>query len=221
MRAKDLINYTIPPLKVTDKIEKALEWMRELHVHELPVVEDGKFIGLFNENLFIDVKADAEEVGDFQLISAHLFVNQDEHYYELLKKAYDASSNLVAVVNEDETYIGAVTVQDVVEAFSKMSSIHSPGTIIVLTVATADYSMTEIGRIVESENGKILSSFTEHIEGDAEKIRVTVKINLDTPNSIISSFERFGYMVTSVFGKESDSNLDKERLDTLMRYLKI
>ena len=221
MRAKDLINYTIPPLKVTDKIEKALEWMRELHVHELPVVEDGKFLGLFNENLFIDVKADAEVVGDFQLISSHLFVNQDEHYYEVLKKAYDASSNLVAVVKEDNTYIGSVTIQDVVEAFSKMSSIHSPGTIIVLGMPASEYSMTEIGRIVESENGKILSSFVEQIEEDQDRIRVTIKINLDTANPIVSAFERYGYTVASIFGKENDNDLDKERLDTLMRYLKI
>ncbi len=221
MRAKDLINYTIPPLKLTDEVDKAISWMQEFHVHELPVIENGKFLGLFNENLIFDFEEEPKQVGDYQLVSAHLFVNQDEHYYEVLKKAYEASANLVAVVNADQDYIGSVAIQDVVEAFSKMSSINSPGTILVLTIPILDYSMTEIGRIVESEGGKILSSFTENIEGQPENIRLTLKLNSNNVSSIISSLERYEYKISSIFGQEDDSNIERERLDTLMKYLNV
>lgn len=221
MRAKDLINYTIPPLKLTDDVQKALSWMQEFHVHELPVVEDGKFLGLFNENLVFDFREEPQEISDFQLVSSHLAVNQDEHYYEVLKKAYDASSNLVAVLNNEETYIGSVTIQDVVEAFSKMSAIHSPGTILVLSLPAHDYSMTEIGKIVESEGGKILSSFTENDESQTNHIRLTLKLNSNNVSSVVSSFERYGYKITSIFGQEDESNIEQERLDTLMKYLNV
>ncbi|MFY0626484.1 MAG: cbs domain containing protein [Reichenbachiella sp.] len=221
MTAKDLINYTIPPLKLTDDVEKALIWMQEFHVHELPVIDDGKFLGLFNENLLFDIVEDTKVVGDIQLVSTHLAVHQDEHYYEVLKKAYEASSTLVAVLNNEDTYIGAVTIQDVVEAFSKMSSIHSPGTILVLTLSAHDYSMTEIGKIVESEGSKILSSFTENIDNEPDKIRLTLKLNTNNVNSVVSSFERYGHSITSIFGQEDESNIEKERLDTLMKYLSV
>jgi len=45
MRAKDLINYTIPPLKLSDRVDRAYQWMSEFHIHELPVVDEKKFIG--------------------------------------------------------------------------------------------------------------------------------------------------------------------------------
>ncbi|MBU2915600.1 MULTISPECIES: CBS domain-containing protein [Reichenbachiella] len=220
MIARDLINYTIPPLKPTDNISKAQNWMSEFHVHELPVVDNGKFIGIFNENLIFDQVEDAELIQEFHLLSAHLYVDQNEHYYEVLKKAYEASSNLVAVLNEDKDYIGSITIQDVVEAFSKMSSINSPGSIIVISMSMMDYSMAEISRIVESEGGKILSSFIEHAD-QTENIRLTLKVNLENASSIVSSFQRFGYNIASVFGKGQEHQIDQERLDTLLHYLKV
>lgn len=221
MRAKDLINYTIPPLKPGDSIEKAQSWMSEFHVHELPIVKEGKFLGFFNENLLFDHFTGAEKIEDYQFMSTSLFVDQNEHYYELLKKAYEAGSNLVAVLDENQKYLGAVTIQDVVEAFSKMSSINSPGTIIVLSINQADYSMTEVSRIIESEGGKILSSFVENNEQQPEKIRLTIKLNVENGSAIISALERFGYAISSIFGKGDEELIEKERLDTLLRYLKV
>lgn len=220
MIAKDLINYTIPPLKLSDTIEKARDWMSEFHIHELPVVKDGQFIGIFNENLLFDQMEGLKLIEDVQLLSAHLFVDQNEHYYEVLKKAYESSSNLVAVINEEKKYIGCITVQDVVEAFSKMSAINSPGTIIVARMSMMDYSMAEISRIIESEGGKILSSFTEHA-GDEENIRLTLKVNLENSSNIVSALQRFGYNIIAVFGKGDEDQFEKDRLDILMRYLKV
>ena len=221
MRAKDLINYTIPPLKPSDHIDKAKAWIAEFHIHELAVVQDGKFLGFFNENLLFDHFTGAEYVEDFQLVSTDLIVSQKEHYYEVLKKAYDAGSNLVAVANDDGKYIGVVTVQDVVEAFSKMSSIQSPGTIIVLSMAKHDYSMGKISQIIEQEHGKILSSFIEIDEEEPTKLRLTIKLNVENGSGIIASLERHGYFVSAIFGQGEEEELEKERLDTLMRYLKI
>lgn len=221
MRAKDLINYTIPPLKLKDNVVKAQSWMSEFHVHELPIVENGKFLGFFNENLLFDHFTGAEKIEDYQFMGTGLFVDQNEHYYELLKKAYEASSNLVAVLDENQKYLGSVTIQDVVEAFSKMSSINSPGTIVVISLTQADYSMTELSRIIESEGGKILSSFVENNDQQPGKIRVTIKLNLENASTIISSLERFGYTISSIFGKGDEEMIEKERLDTLLRYLKV
>ena len=41
MTAKDLINYTIPPLKLSDSVKKAQKLMEKFHVNEFPVVDKG------------------------------------------------------------------------------------------------------------------------------------------------------------------------------------
>jgi len=221
MKAKDLINISIPPLRPSDPVDKARSWMAEFHLHELPVVNNGKFMGFFDENLLFDDLTGAELIGDYHLVNGDLILNQNEHYYDLLKNAYEASSNLVSIMDDEEKYLGVVTIQDIVEAFSKMTSIQMPGTIIVISMPKRDYSMVEISRIIESENGKILSSFIEDHDVEDDKIRLTIKLNVENGASIISSLERFGYTISSIFGSGDEEFLEKERLDTLVRYLKI
>lgn len=221
MTAKDLINYMIPPLKPSEPVEKAIEWMRELHLNELPVVENGQFFGIFTESLLYDSDPEKPLISDFELLGSSLYLKGNEHYYELLKNAYDQGLNLVAVVDENEKYLGVVSILDVVSAFSKMSAINSPGSIITLSLPMIDYSMAEISRIIEAESGKILSSFVEANPEDNSKIRLTVKLNIENATNIISALERFGYLVVSKYGVSSDSDIEQERLDTLMKYLQI
>ena len=47
MIAEDLINNMIPPLKSSDTIQKALDWMGNLRQNQLPVAENSRFIGMF------------------------------------------------------------------------------------------------------------------------------------------------------------------------------
>ena len=46
MIAKELINHMIPPLKLTDTAAYAIAWLEEFRTKELPVVNNGKFLGL-------------------------------------------------------------------------------------------------------------------------------------------------------------------------------
>jgi len=221
MRAKDLINYTIPPLKLSDKVEKAKNWMNEFHIHELPVVENGVFLGIFTESLLFDQIENVESIKDFHFVSDKLSIDQDEHYYEVLKNAYETNSNMVAVLDTDKQYLGVIMIQDVIEAFSKMVSITSPGSIIILSMPMIDYSMAEIARIVESEGAKILSSFIESDSADSERIKLTLKLNQENSTLITSTLQRFGYNISTIFGKGEEENFEKERLETLMRYLQV
>ena len=221
MTARDLINYTIPPLRLEDKVEKAQKWISELHSKHFPVVQNGEYYGIFSEEMLFDVDDTKTSIKDFDLLAPKISVKPDEHYYEILKISYTETLELIAVVSESEGYQGVISIQDVVEAFSKMSSISSPGTILVISMAQIDYSLTEISRIIESEYGKILSSFIENHPSDSSKIRLTLKINLENASQAISALERFGFDIVSVFGKGEDDQFEKERLDTLMKYLKI
>ena len=54
MTARDLINYTVPPLKLSDTVEKAQKWMSEFHTNEFPVVDKGVYFGIFSEDLIFN-----------------------------------------------------------------------------------------------------------------------------------------------------------------------
>lgn len=221
MIAKDLINYMIPPLKPDDPIDKAFKWMDELRINELPVVDNGKFMGIISEKSIMDHEEGIHLVQDVNLQGIDNIITEDHHYYEVLKLAYREGLKLVAVLDTENMYAGVVSVEDVVEAFAQTSSIKSAGAIILLHMRHNDYSLSEISRLVESNNAKILSSYiTADIE-DPEYIILTLKINLEDPDRVLATLERFGYKVQSKHVDKSGNNADQERYDILMKYLQI
>ncbi|PIZ05339.1 MAG: CBS domain-containing protein, partial [Flavobacteriales bacterium CG_4_10_14_0_8_um_filter_32_5] len=81
-----------------------------------------------------------------------------------------------------------------------------------------DYSLSEIAKIVESDNAKILASFiTSH--PDSTKLEVTLKINKNEITRILSTFERFNYQITASYN-ETDYQVDlQNKYDEFMRFL--
>ena len=78
-----------------------------------------------------------------------------------------------------------------------------------------DYSLTEIARIVEGNDGKIISSYV-HTHEDSTKIEVTLKINLHDLSAIISAFERHRYTIKASYHQSRDTDDIRERFDNLM-----
>jgi len=220
MIAKDLINYMIPPLKSVDNLEKAKTWMDELRLTELPVADQGIFKGLITEDAVLDAGYDANHVEDVPLVAEEAQVSFDQHYYELLKTAYSLGVRMVAVSDENENYIGVVSVEDVVEAFANSSSIQTPGAILILTMQQRDYSLSEISQIVENDDAMVLSSQVIPHAEDPGQIQVTIKINKEDVSQLSAVLDARGYKVDKSFSNLEVTEGDQERFDSLMRYLK-
>ncbi|MFZ9452268.1 MAG: CBS domain-containing protein, partial [Bacteroidia bacterium] len=59
MLVQELISQEIPPLKLTDSVAKALDWMDQFKVSHLAVTDGRKLLGLISENDLLD-SPDAE-----------------------------------------------------------------------------------------------------------------------------------------------------------------
>lgn len=221
MIAKELINYMIPPLKPTDDIGKAKLWMDELKLTQIPVSEGSRFLGLITEDMLFDSVYNFSEVGDYPLIGTNATVNAFNHYYEVLKIASSEGLKLVAVVDDLGEYLGVIPTEDIVDAFAKSSSIVSPGAIITIKLNAIDYSLSQISRIVEANDAKILTSYISEYTQDPSKILLTIKLNSEEVNRIIASLGNLGFQTESSYTNVQSADVDKERLDIFMKYLKI
>lgn len=221
MTAKDLINYMIPPLKPGDEISTAKQWMDELRLSELPVVENGQFLGLMDEEMLLNDALQYHYVGDYPLVGQNCIVKAGEHYYEVLKTSEREGFRIVGVMDQLHQYIGVVSIADVVEAFAKNSSVSTPGAILGLRMKFIDYSLAEISRLIESNDAKILSSYLSPHSEDPSDLNLTIKINKEDVTHIKASLERFGFHVESSFNAKDNSFDERERFDSLMKYLKI
>ena len=218
MTAKNIINYMIPPLKPEDSVSKAQRWMDELKTSELPVTTGDKFLGIVSENMTHD-QMNAEVVGDLILSGQECVIHENNHYYEVLSLSYKKGVRLVAVLDTNDKYLGVVSIGDVVEAFAQVSSAHFSGAIIVLEVEEKDYSLSQISRIIEMNDAKILSSYVAPIPEKSDSYRITLKLNVEDIFQIKTTLENSNIKIDATFNTAALSYEEKERLNLFMKYL--
>jgi predicted transcriptional regulator len=221
MQAYEFINNLIPPLKPNDKAKMALSWMEEIRTNVLPVVDKGIFKGFVTDDLIYTKNSPELKISKFDLISPACFVYMDKHIYDVIKVSSEFDINMVAVVDRGKQYLGVITMEDAIGAFADSLSIQSHGAVLVLSMFMTDYSLSEIARIVESENAKILSSFISNDPLDESKIKLTLKLDKTELRHIKATLERFGYRIIDHYQEETAISEDQERIDNLMRFLNI
>jgi acetoin utilization protein AcuB len=218
MIASELISYDIPPLKLSDTGIKALGWMEEFKTTELPIVDDGKYVGLIGESEILDRDDIDEAIQAYNLTFATPSILNNKHLFEVIAMLVQYDVDILPVVDLDENYLGVITIKNILHHFAKAISVVNPGSIVTLEVNLRDYSLSEIARMVESDDAKVLSSFiTSHT--DSTKLEVTLKINKTEISRILHTFERFNYTVLAAYN-ESEYQKDLQgKYDEFMRFL--
>lgn len=221
MQAHEFINNLIPPLKLRDKTGKALSWMEEIRINNLPVVDNGTFMGLVNGDLIFDLNNPETLISELTLENSGCWVFADQHIYDVLRVSSENHSNLVAILDRNSTYLGVVTMEDSISAFAESLSIQSHGSVMILSMNMNEYSLAEISRIVESENGKVLSSFISTDPLDNNKIKLTLKIDKPELRHIKATLERFGYRILDQYQEAEEVSSEEDRIGNLLRFLDV
>jgi CBS domain-containing protein len=220
MLAGDLITDEIPPLKITDTVELALDWMEQFKVSHLPVVNNRELVGVVSETDLLDYEHPDEQINVSKLHLLRPAIHHYQHAYDLVRLMSSLNLTLIPVIDEKELYKGCITLKGIVQNLSTMMSVQNPGGVIVLELNQNDYSVTQIGSIIESNETKILSL---HVSSnpDSTKIEVTIKVNREDLSRILQTFNRYNYSVKATF-QHGDYNrgLD-DRLNEFLHFLNI
>lgn len=221
MIAEDLINNMIPPLKPSDSIQKALEWMSSLRINQLPIAENGSFIGILTEEQVLDEDDKSILISELDIYLNDVVVKPYQHFYDIMKVASINDCELVGVINESNEYLGVVYVKDTISLFGQMSAMQGPGGILIIRLNEKDYSLQQISRLIEENNAKILSLNISNDDSSMDKIRITLKLNISEMSHVIATLERFSFEIIASFQESELQNNQKENLGLLMKYLNI
>ncbi|PZX52629.1 hypothetical protein LV85_01931 [Algoriphagus chordae] len=221
MHAYEYINNLIPPLKLSDKTGMALTWMEEIRTDVLPIIDKGNFLGLIKEERIFEVNDPETLIADIEPANPQCWVYSDKHIYDVLRVSSEQNSNIVAVLDRESNYLGIVTMEDSIAAFADSLSIKSQGSVLILSLGMTDYSLSEISRIIETENTKVLSSFITTDPLDDKKIKLTLKLDQPELRHIKATLERFGYKVIDHYQEESGVSSEEDRIGNLLRFLDI
>lgn len=220
MHALDLIAPDVPPLRLQDDIGRALDWMEEFKVSHLPVVDNGRLVGLVKDQDLVD-RNDARAAVSSSMEQVELpFVRGGQHIYEAMKLFSERGLTVVPVLDDMGRYLGCITEHEALKRLAQMTNIHEPGSIVVLEMNQIDYSLHEVARLVEANDAKVLSVYT-HVLPDTSRVEVTLKINREDISDVLRSFERYEYFVKSTFqGSKLHEDL-RGRYEELMRFINL
>lgn len=219
MLARELLNPMIPPLKSTDTVAKALGWMAEFHLRQLPVVENQEYRGLISEDILFEIETEDTLVASLPITHEDIFVNDQAHFYEVMQLAESHEMELMPVLDARDRFEGVISIKESVMTFARLLTMQNSGGIIVLLMDFRDYSLAEIGRLVEENGAKILSAYTEPDTANPQLMRVTLKINQDDVARIVATLERFEYTIIGRYEAENDETWARERIDSLFKFL--
>ena len=220
MLAAELIDPMLPSLKPTDSVGQALEWMEEHRVGQLVLTDQGDYRGIVSEELLLDVADDERPLGDVMRLFEKTYVQEDQHLFEVLGLVIQHHMEVVAVISEERVFSGTISVNELLKQFAQELGVQEVGAILILNMNERDYSLSEISRLIESNNVKIVSSFfSSAAYGQPDRSRLTLKLNRRDITRVISTLERFGYHIEAAFANAPVENVDQDRLDSLLRYL--
>lgn len=220
MLAAELNNNNIPHLQLQDTVDKALQLISDFKISHLPVVSDEKFLGLISEEDLLDVHNKKTVIELLQKNFIDVSINENDHFLQAVKISNEYQTNVVPVVNFDKELIGTISGQTLLSTLGHFSGSQEIGGIIVLEMERNQFAISEISRIVESNEAHVLHLNTM-IQPETGLLRVTIHINKKELSALVAAFERYEYNVIHYFGEENFENEIQSNYRHLMNYLDI
>jgi len=220
MKAIELIQNDIPPVRINETIEKALNWMDEFKLNHIPVVNETEYVGLLSDDMVYDYNHLKDPISNINFLGKQQSVLENAHFFQVMSLISSYKLSVVPVCDEQRNYKGSISTKKLINVFSKQSGFNSSGAIITLLVNDFDYQLSQIAQIIESNDAKILSLYSENLESN-NQLKLTIKISDGKLGAVLQTFSRYDYTVQDVFSDDEINNQSKQRYDHLMKYLNV
>jgi len=221
MIAKTFISTIPEPVKLSDSGADILYHLDENRVADLPVVDDGNLIGSVRESDVYTMNDPDQPLESQKLTLARDFVFEYQHIFDVMKSLVASGLSVLPIMNEHEKYTGCITAKKIMPYIARLMAVENPGAIIVIELNQNDYVLSEIARIVESQDSKILNLYVNSAE-NSTRIDVIIKVNTMEIQSLLQTFNRYNYIIKATYTEDEKMYDDlRDRYDSLMKYLSI
>jgi acetoin utilization protein AcuB len=225
MTVQTLLSIDLEPLAPTDTAGQALVRLADLDVAHLPIVDgEEHLLAIVGEEDLLDRAAPDAMLGTLAGLGA-IHVGPDAHWYEAASVMAQHHLSILPVVDRGGRYVGLVRRSDLFDRFAGALSTGSPGAVLIIEIPPRDFSFSELVRLIEQSDARVLSASTQGQEQapgvDAIPIHVTMKLNTADTSRVKHVLEHHGYHVTAAFNEDEDDEVFNHRLAEFLRYLEV
>lgn len=219
MKVSDHMLNDIKPFALSETVGSLLDVMEELKYSHLPLVDEHRnYLGLICEDDLLEIENDQQKIGDNLRLVKPFSIVETSNLFNAIRMIGEGNLSLLPVVSEENVYKGYILAVDILQDMGREMTFAEPGSIMILRIPSRDYHLAQIAQIVESEDARIIGL---HMAADTEtdQLLVCLKINQLDLSRILSSFERYNYVVTEVFHQSLFDDGLQDRYQAFMKYL--
>lgn len=215
MFIKDYVSKDYPAFNTSDSIEAANEVAKEFGYSHVFVKKKGIYQGALSQQ-FLEESPE----GALSTLEGHyekFALLDDGNILDSIKLFNSFTTNIIPIINDMEKYRGYLSCDDVFNEFAKYPLFSENGALLIVQIHNKSYSMTDVCRIVESNNAKVYGCYISAFEG--EDVQITLKISSENLSSIDETFERYGYSVVHKYYDDEKEELLKDRFGFFQKYM--
>ena len=214
---KDIIKRDLSAPKLHDSAINVLAVMEEHKISHVPVVdENNKFIGLIDELSIINMNNIQHPLSSMKKNMKNIFLVENAHIFQSIQTLTSHLLSIIPIVDENHMYLGYIDQIDIIQKIGLSHTNYDNLNIIVISLHKKDYVLSEISRLIEENNGKIITLWQE-ITND--KINVHLALSCIKCDIIIKTLERYEYNITQTFSSDYTSNTLDDRFESFINYL--
>jgi len=214
----ELINATVPYVLETATVREALYLIEDNGVDCIIILNSAEEVIGLVEDVTLEELNDELTLSQVSIDIRFKGVHKQLHVYDALKIMKDNAWTVLPVVGDDWVYVGGVKLEDLTNELVENLAYKYSGAIIVLRTLETDYSLSEIIRICESNDTRVLSVGTQK-EEDSRAVYIILKLEKKDISSVIASLNRYEYEVIASYGHNLYNEDLKGRLDLLMHFI--
>ena len=216
----DVIEPEYPVLHLRESaVGEALAQYEEKNISSFPVLDNEKLAGIISVKDILHLQ-EYTKIDTLQNLFTKASVPESEFFYSAFR-VMNITGNIVPVIDAQNNYRCTVSQQSLLQALHLFLDIRdSNGGIIMLESAKADYSFSEIARLVESCEANIVQLNT-YFDIKTELFIVMLKVTRNDLSDIVSILQQHDYYVACYFGEEKYENTIRDNYAALMNYLSI
>lgn len=215
MIAREYIDKNLQPLSTDASVEDALYFFSEQRISETFIYNAKQELMLLRQRDIFPV--DEMEAALPYATTFDLKLLPNIHWSQLLTIFNSFDIGILPLYNDNYEYTGLISRSNLMATLPDFKSMEEPGAIIVLSCEPSFYAASEVIRIAEMYNARIISLLT-HLDEVTKQFVITLKINIQETRGISSTYERFGYEVAHVFmNKDFDNDVYIDRYESFLR----
>lgn len=207
MSVKDFMSADLVVVDPQTKIFDAVDLMKKHDIHRLPVIDNGKLVGLITEGTIQEAlpsKATSLSVYEAnyllnKTVVADVMIKDVKTIHpkaQLEDAVYIMRQNNIAVlpVLDNDQLVGIITNNDIFDAFLKLAGYHEGGSRIQVRIQEDKKGvLAEIAKVLADNDYSILTVIIDHVEGAAI---VELQMQAKEPEKIKALLEQAGFEVT-------------------------